>query len=336
MNRKINEFWMHAKRLHEALSKAWLCGCSNHTANLQLQHRTSDDVEFDVLFGVDVSTGKRDWKETKIKMVSRESTCDTTIHISLAQPTVLPVRAARQVHWNTPQCQPSNTFGKDDMMKIIDLCSTLSKGRRPCFGFLDGDGYRFEVYPGQQTAAGIELETVSLDALLHHSRSPLTRRRRYYLALILASSYLQLCSTPWLNAPLRKDSILFLRDPSSEGRLLIDNPYICRKMAKQPTKDANDAISTLGIRLLELCFGIPLEECEFRRQLPPGDEVSGPILDRAAAVLWSKTVNEEAGSDFADAIEWCLHAKELSDGSWRREIWTRVIDPLEDCHRQVS
>ncbi|KAF2110630.1 hypothetical protein BDV96DRAFT_474211, partial [Lophiotrema nucula] len=52
INRKLNEFWRHAKRLHEALCNAWQCGCASHVANLQLQHRTSDNVEFDMLFHV--------------------------------------------------------------------------------------------------------------------------------------------------------------------------------------------------------------------------------------------------------------------------------------------
>ncbi|KAH6632932.1 hypothetical protein C7974DRAFT_162289 [Boeremia exigua] len=39
IDRKINDFWRHAKRLHGALTKAWQCGCLSHTVNLG---RTSD------------------------------------------------------------------------------------------------------------------------------------------------------------------------------------------------------------------------------------------------------------------------------------------------------
>jgi hypothetical protein len=88
--------------------------------------------------------------------------------------------------------------------------------------------------------------------------------------------------------------------------------------------------------LLELCFGTTLESNEFRKQLPVGDSITGPILDYAAAIQWSKMVSEEAGPGYAEAIEWCLHAKQVSDGSWRKEIWTHVILPLDACHRQVS
>jgi adenylosuccinate lyase len=69
MSRKINEFWRHAKRLYEALSKAWECGGTSHVANLQLQHRISDKVEFDVLFMLGATPTHRKWQETRIKMI---------------------------------------------------------------------------------------------------------------------------------------------------------------------------------------------------------------------------------------------------------------------------
>jgi hypothetical protein len=108
------------------------------------------------------------------------------------------------------------------------------------------------------------------------------------------------------------------------------------EISKKPSVPVADDISTLGIRLLELCFGTTLESNEFRKQLPVGDSVTGRILDYAAAIQWSKMVSEEAGPEYAEAIEWCLHAKQVSDGSWRKEIWTHVILPLDACHRQVS
>ncbi|KAH7092033.1 hypothetical protein FB567DRAFT_420710, partial [Paraphoma chrysanthemicola] len=52
INRKMSDFWRHAKRLHEALIKSWQCGCVSHTANLGLASVTSDRTEFDMLFGL--------------------------------------------------------------------------------------------------------------------------------------------------------------------------------------------------------------------------------------------------------------------------------------------
>ncbi|KAF2193526.1 hypothetical protein K469DRAFT_728734 [Zopfia rhizophila CBS 207.26] len=185
------------------------------------------------------------------------------------------------------------------MTKIKCLCCTLSQICPVCLGLLDEDEYRFIVYPGAQTVL-----------ILCDIHGLLTRCKRYWLALTLMSSYLQLGSTPWLNTPLRKDSVLFFRDPSNTDALLLDSPYICGDMPKEAAININDTISTLGIRLLELCFGTPLES--------------------------SRIVSEQAGPGFAEAVDWCLHAEELSNGSWRKEICTRVIVPLDYCHKQIS
>lgn len=166
----------------------------------------------------------------------------------------------------------------------------------------------------------------------------MTRRKRYSLALTLASSYLQLNSTPWLDSPLKNESIIFFQDAADPSSTALEHPYICRKIDKNSSAPAAGSISTLGIRLLELCFGSPLESNSFRRQLPVGDATSGPMLDYAAAIQWSNMVSEEAGPEFAEAIDWCLRyqAKGMSDNSWRKDIWSHVIVPLDACHRQVS
>lgn len=65
------------------------------------------------------------------------------------------------------------------------------------------------------------------------------------------------------------------------------------------------------------------------------DYMTDPVLDYAAAIWWSKMVSEQAGPESVEAIEWCLHAKQVSDGSWKREIWTHVILFLDAYHRQV-
>ncbi|KAF2786117.1 hypothetical protein K505DRAFT_290273 [Melanomma pulvis-pyrius CBS 109.77] len=334
VNRKINEFWQHARRLHSALSKAWQCSCASHTVNLQLQHRTSEQLEFDVLFDVRSVPGNGGWREAKIKMLPSNITANT-VGVTINVPQRTPAQGTRQVRWTSQDDQVSQT-NQSNMTKIKCLCSTLSQTCPGQFGYLDEDEYRFVVYPGDQTIPITGLEIVTLEKLLCDTDGALTRRKRYWLALTLASSYLQLCSTPWLATPLQKNSILFLRDLSSDGPLLLESPYVRGDMSKKTVTGATDAMVALGIWLLELCFGTSLENNKFRQQFPPGDATSAPILDYAAAVQWSKMVCDEAGPEFAEAVEWCLHAKELSDSSWTKEIWTHVIVPLDYCHKQVS
>jgi hypothetical protein len=325
MSRKMNDFWRHAKRLHDALSSAWQCSCASHITNLGLEHRTSDKVEFHLLFQLGTAQPKS-WHDTRIKMLATSS--NTSISVSQHGSNRPP-----KVRWDITTTAPEGS-GNPQTTQIQDLCKTLSSKCTGCYGFIDEDEYRFMLYQGSQTTERHEPSVVTLEQLLKGTRT-ITRRNRYSLALTLASSYLQLGSTPWLHNQLRKDSIMFLQDPVHRD-ISLNHPYICQDLSNQIGQTTTGAIAHLGIRLLELCFGSALENTDFRRQLPIGDDISGPILDYAAAIQWSKLVAEEAGPEFAEAIDWCLHVKEVNDGSWRKELWHQVILPLDTCHKQVS
>lgn len=328
MSRKINEFWQHAKRLHEALSSAWQCGCNSHIANLGLEHRTSEKVEFDVLFHLDDAHQRLGWRETRIKMIANPNA------LSIKVPLPLSTAGANRVRFQVADMSESSE-DVDQTALIKDICSAFSSTCLDCIGMLEAGEHRFMLYPGNQTKSMSHLSIVSLEQFLRNANS-LTRRKRYFLALTLASSYLQLRDTPWLNAYLRKDSIVFLQDPAKPDSSHLDQPYIRREISKTATTSPTDALSTLGIRLLELCFGSPIEATRYRKELLVGNETLAPIFDYTAALQWSDSVAEEAGPEFAEAIEWCLHAKALKENNWRTDLWQHVIVPLEACHKQVS
>lgn len=75
MNAAIGRFWRHADRLFKVLSKAWNCNCwQQHYARLLLQHRTSPDIDFRLLFlfnhsldGCNHAPWK--WRYTDIKLL---------------------------------------------------------------------------------------------------------------------------------------------------------------------------------------------------------------------------------------------------------------------------
>ena len=91
--------------------------------------------------------------------------------------------------------------------------------------------------------------------------------------------------------------------------------------------------------LLELCFGIALEDHEIRQQYPLNAPPSR-FLDLAAALEWSERAVEEAGPEFADAIMWCLHNNNNIPGrgeigtseNWREELYWKVVQPLKSCY----
>ncbi|KAF1992333.1 hypothetical protein K402DRAFT_416007 [Aulographum hederae CBS 113979] len=68
---KINSLWRHANRIYDFILKTWTCPCQqHHCANLLLQHRTSPDVSFSIVFLYgSVSSATKPWRqrETTIK-----------------------------------------------------------------------------------------------------------------------------------------------------------------------------------------------------------------------------------------------------------------------------
>ena len=104
---------------------------------------------------------------------------------------------------------------------------------------------------------------------------------------------------------------------------------------------ADHGMSTLGIILLELCFGIALEDHEIRRNFVSLDGQPNPGLDLVAAMQWcDRYANDEAGPEFAGAIDWCLRnptARTIGakEQGWREELFTQVVEPLQYCHKQL-
>lgn len=327
VSRKIGDFWRHAERLYTALSKAWQCGCLSHIANLGLEHRLTDKLEFDVFFNL----SSANLRLTKIKVV--ENSVESNQHTTPTQTTISSAgRSRQQVRFSTPVRRSDLS---QDLILIDDLCASLSTQCPDCLGFLEEDEHRFIVYPDTQVPSTARTSTKTLGDLLANAEV-LSRRKRYSLALTLASSYLQLGATPWLNTQLRTESIVFLQDAFDPTTTAIDHPYIRRDTTKSKQSQSTEALPSLGIRLLELCFGKSLEATSFRKQLPAGDSTTAHVLDYVAAIQWSKEVGEEAGPEFAEAIDWCLHAKERSDSSWRNDLLQHVVVPLDACHKQVS
>jgi hypothetical protein len=202
---------------------------------------------------------------------------------------------------------------------------------------------------------GDALPSVTLDQIIRGEASQRpTRRQRYTLALILASSFLQLTDTQWLPAASwRKADIVFYSngdtgdDVSGNTRhaIRLDRPHLSRSIGSDPEDDDNttsssaaavgaiaQSLNQLGIVLLELCFGKPLEEQACRREWPAGgSEAERRGFDLLAARRWQYEVDEEAGADFSDAVGWCLGSQYRAD-RWRQEMLRQVVQPLQRCH----
>lgn len=321
INQKTSYFWRHAERLHEALTKAWRCDCANHTAKLGLASLVSDRVEFDILFHLKAAVQRG----TRITMVANAG------DVSIAAPQQnMQTRLKGNSVLNQTAQHP-----QEPITLIRNLCSALSSNCANCIGFLEEDDCRFIVYHDTTVSKDSNQPTTSLLDLLEDNII-FTRQRRFCPALTLATSFLRLGATPWLNTRLRKDSIIFLSDPNDVQVTNLDQPYITKEMLATSANQPTNALASLGMRLLELCFGQHLEATQYRKDLGAGDAISAPMLDLAAARQWSERAVGEAGLGFAGAIGWCLGANELGNANWREEFLQFVVLPLEACHNDLA
>jgi hypothetical protein len=99
-------------------------------------------------------------------------------------------------------------------------------------------------------------------------------------------------------------------------------------------KDYN--FNSLGILLLELCFGRWLEDHPQRQKLPSGSKEAKQAFDLVAALEWSKGVGDEGGEDYASAVKWCCTGAKTANQSWQGDINKNVVRRLEACQEHFE
>jgi hypothetical protein len=233
--------------------------------------------------------------------------------------------------------------------EIQDLCTTFASSKahsKEGYGFLEDDHKRYYLYPTLNDAHTLNVdEPASLDNLLRRTyQPPLNRRQRYTLALTLASSFVQLWESSWLPpASWSRCDICFPRDADHSDTILLDRPFLSRRLTSSSTKQPDQAnspsgIPFLGVLLLELCFGSLVEEAPTRQQYPSQDPAMSQFFDQLVAVEWLREVGDEAGPDYAEAATWCLiGSRSLGGGDdWRRMLFEKVVQPLEHCYSYLN
>jgi hypothetical protein len=213
---------------------------------------------------------------------------------------------------------------------VTELCSHLSDqaGKDVTLANVGSD-----IQYCLETTKTAPCDLVGLDSLLDTSSNiPFPRRQRYHLAHVLASSQAQLHSTPWLKNEWRRTDVLFTKNKSE---VAVDQPRLTRDFSvANDGANEDHSVASLGMLLLELCFGKLLEDHPIRRSMPV---MSGPqnfYLDLAAALQWSEQVVDEAGPAYAGAVKWCLSQSTVGtkDEKWRAELYENVVKPLQECH----
>jgi len=195
--------------------------------------------------------------------------------------------------------------------QIQDLCSTLCSCNlsQSSLGYLGDEEtqQQHELRYIRDSCCDQE-STISLEALLDNPDAlAFTRQQRYKLASILASSLLQLQTTPWLReCHLDKKNIFFFREHNT---ILFDWPYIMCSFpstrlapspsirstspALPPRFAARHSLNTLGTLLLELCFGKSVEKCEFRKYHLGANGQAHERTNWSTTRDWAERIGEE-------------------------------------------
>lgn len=206
-------------------------------------------------------------------------------------------------------------------------------------GTIGHEDEMYHLHPISKRKPPNENDPLTLDHILSSNcKGHLTRRQRYSIALLLASSVAQLQFTPWLRTGLTKQGVLFFPCEDDDCDILYCEPFIRQGFIDNtpPTAGMDCNFHSLGILLLELCFGQRLEDHHLRQKHPAGFGEVKQALDLKAALKWSRIVGDEGGDDYAAAVRWCFTGANNANSSWRSEIIRNVIRPLEICQEHFK
>lgn len=213
-----------------------------------------------------------------------------------------------------------------------------------CFGYLcDEEDHRHEIIKlDSNSREANETQPVTLEELLVDRK--LSRRQRFIIATILASSCIQLGQTPWLAQKMEKRSIFFNKGASNVD---LEHPYIRHSFAsvKRCGKDrenneippftrfaVRDGLRSLGILLLELCFEQTIESQDFRSD----HYVNGNPHDKTdylTALDWVDRVFEQEPA-LEPIIKCCVLCPFTEKADWGntsfvQAVYGNVLGPLE-------
>ncbi|KAH7310122.1 hypothetical protein BKA65DRAFT_485063 [Rhexocercosporidium sp. MPI-PUGE-AT-0058] len=277
-------------------------------------------------------------------------------------PGLLPPPSQSRTPSPSPSLSPSlasldqGTEGKRLHNLCTELRSTSVVGF--CAGFMVGnEGQRHYLTIETRQELNILLpRTVSLeDLLLKNGGLEFRREKRYQVASILASCLLQLCTTPWI-PKLEKKNIIF---PRNGLDVATDRPCVLQGFKKAAPKLPNTstiaqqggasqntgtdsekvkgALVSLGILLLELCYGETIEQQPFHQRYLRRDGRVGRLTDLKAALEWVQDVTNEE-PNLENVIMCCLNYSfpqkaDWNDVEFRQAVYDNVIKPVEDLAR---
>lgn len=356
----------HAASLYQVLmnDKAWKCSYkTNHSVSLRLgawpqisgdvNVCTPPDFAFHVMITIsdlaDPSGVTTRWEEIEVIPSLASQKLDVFLANRHHHPAARKgVRFASVTDESLAKVALDMTTAQTDWTFIEDMCSALCTPvlRGTAIGILVDEAFDKQEHKLYRASTIVNSQSLSrsLEDMLESSRQPgddsLSRKERLQIAVVLASSVLQLDGTSWLKTCWSSSDIYFQTEESGPGRPAQPSGFPC--LSWQPCcydtlppvesfrlhnhMIRNDTLLALGLVLVELCFGRTLTEM----RKPEDLESKETLTKLRTATRLYPCVYTEMGPLYGDVVRRCLFqtfdVRELSLDS--EEVQQKVLDDV--------
>ena len=364
----------HAASLYSVLvaGKAWKCPCrKSHMASLRLESRpqisdsglpgTHTAYVFRVVLSINTSlkpTSGNSPKWQELELRSHLDSREARLAKKNTKHSVKGVRFAPDpITYSEPFQMSQQLAGMSLTAETVaDICTTLHKAQKTneVVGYLadETDSNHRHYLCRVNTIPLDEPQSKSLGEILagsqHASHSfSLLRRERLELAVILASSVLQLDGTSWFESRWSSYDVLFYDKAHGTSTTYYKHPYLPRKQCSldsQPPPDystplprdrsiRSEVLFALGLTLIELCFGATMENM----RAPEDDDSSNIIVKLNTAHRLLSLVYREMGDVYGDVVRRCLvqpfdvRVMSLNNEDVQQQVYDGIVAPLTDA-----
>ncbi|KAL4882097.1 hypothetical protein BJY04DRAFT_188016 [Aspergillus karnatakaensis] len=348
----INKVRRHARHLYLAISTAYSTRChAQHEARLILRNRSdlirryksskvtgTRALAFTVMLSPALSpSGDAPSYQTDITVADNDNSSDST-----TQP-------YSKVIIRVP---PSPRAPDPPRTAIENLCASIQQARDGNvildLHLLAGKGLTHCHLASSSSEESVHLvakrdDFVSLEVLLQETASKWLPGHRIVLSSIVASSILQLVSTPWLPLPLTSRSIWFTRtavvssNPSSAPQPFVEQSFENKNTSDAVSQSCNvrDYMLELGILLLEIEHWQTIDDYQAER-LSQGQSDLSTRYDLART--WAKGSGSSILAPHHEAIERCIDCTfatsgatlDWDDGVLRKSFAELVVRPFQE------
>lgn len=241
--------------------------------------------------------------------------------------------------------------------QIKDLCKVIGLSDSPqqklCMGYLkDSLNQKHGIFPLEPSTCQ-HFTVYSLRQILTkraNINKRLTQHDKLRVAVHLASSVLQLYKTPWLDEKWSDNDVYFIHRPdlAITGKLgtqgVFAHPFVYRTFSSTTIPSANTpqppnrvirnpSLFTLGILLIELLYGKPIEDLQTAQDA--NCEGTPGVAWCTAERLIEEEIEFEAGPRYLEAVRRCIRCDfnrgnaSLENVEFQRAVYEGVVLPLE-------